>query len=263
MPPFTKFAMVFFLLLSFLSGSPGGACASGSVLIWPVDPVIEQGERAKALWLENRGNKPALLQVRIFSWTQIDGQDHYADQEEIVGTPPMARIEPGKRQLVRLTRVSPTPPGTEKAFRLVIDEVPMQPAETETGTPGKPVMGVQFQFRYSIPLFVYGDGLREKSRPDRGGKVGIDGEPVLACRVVAQAGQRYLEISNTGPVHARLTNAHIRQGSGATVLAEGLFGYVLAGTSIRRPLPQGVRGGAVLAATVNADPQERVMQILE
>ena len=257
-----KFAVVFFLLLPFLPESPGEARASGAILIWPVDPVIEQGERAKALWLENRGDKPALLQVRIFSWTQIDGQDHYADQEEVVGTPPMARIEPGKRQLVRLTRVNPTPPGVEQAFRLIIDEVPMQ-AETETGTPEKPVLGVQFQFRYSIPLFVYGDGLREKSRPDRGGKAGIDGEPALACRVVTQAGQRYLEISNTGPVHARLTNVHIRQGSGSTVLAEGLFGYVLAGASIRRPLPPGVRSGAVLAATVNADPQERVMTVLE
>lgn len=262
MPPFAKFATVLFLLLSFLSGSPGGARASGSVLIWPVDPVIEQGERAKALWLENRGNKPALLQVRIFSWTQIDGQDRYADQEEIVGTPPMARIEPGKRQLIRLTRVSPTPPGTERAFRLVIDEVPMQ-GEIETGTPGKPTMGVQFQFRYSIPLFVYGDGLRGKVRPDRRENAGTDGEPVLECRVVTQAGQRYLEISNTGPVHARLTNVHVRQGSGSTVLAEGLFGYVLAGASIRRPLPQALRDGAVLAATVNADPQERIMPVLE
>lgn len=260
MLPLIKSVLGIFLLLPFLLASSGVSHASGSVLIWPVDPVIEQGERAEALWLENRGNKPVLLQVRIFSCAQIDGQDHYADQEEIVGTPPMARIEPGKRQLVRLTRVVPTQPGTERAFRLVIDEVPM-PAETEMAD--RPVLGVQFQFRYSIPLFAYGDGLREKNRPVRRGNTGTEGEPALECRAVTEAGQRYLEISNTGPVHARLTKVHIRQGSGSSVLAEGLFGYVLAGASIRRPLPQALREGAVLSATVNAGPQERVMPIRE
>jgi len=32
--------------------------AASSVLIWPIDPVLEADQQASALWLENRGTEP-------------------------------------------------------------------------------------------------------------------------------------------------------------------------------------------------------------
>ncbi|KHL74626.1 molecular chaperone, partial [Pseudomonas putida] len=45
-----------------LASLPVGAATS--VLIWPIDPVLEADQKAGALWLENRGSAPASLQVR-------------------------------------------------------------------------------------------------------------------------------------------------------------------------------------------------------
>ena len=55
--------------------SPVLVSASSSIMIWPVDPKITSGEKATELWLENHGDTTALMQIRIFSWQQITGQD--------------------------------------------------------------------------------------------------------------------------------------------------------------------------------------------
>ncbi|WP_443969461.1 fimbrial biogenesis chaperone [Sphingobium sp. CR28] len=243
------------LLLLFAALAPASAAhASGAVLVWPVDPVIEHDQQAVALWLENRGSKASLLQVRILAWTQVDGEDRYADQEEIVGTPPMIRIEPGKRQMVRLTRAVPMSPGVERAFRVLIDEIPAN-ASPAAADEDAPSVGVRLQFRYSIPLFVYGEGLWWKPRGDRQRNPASAGQPALSWRIVRRDGKPYLEIGNTGPVHARLTGVRFTHGGEAMTLAEGLLGYVLAGSSLRRPLPEAVAADATLMATVNGGPE--------
>lgn len=43
----------------------GQVQAASSVLIWPIDPVLEADQQASALWLENRGTETANLQIRI------------------------------------------------------------------------------------------------------------------------------------------------------------------------------------------------------
>jgi len=49
-------------------GVAQSALAASSILIWPIDPVLEADQQASALWLENRGDTPANLQVRVFAW---------------------------------------------------------------------------------------------------------------------------------------------------------------------------------------------------
>ena len=46
------------------------AMAQSSVMIWPLDPVIEEDQRASELWLENRGAQAVSLQVRVLGWSQ-------------------------------------------------------------------------------------------------------------------------------------------------------------------------------------------------
>lgn len=225
------------------------AQAGSALLVWPVDPVIEHDERAAALWIENRGTDPALLQLRIFAWGQEDGENNYATQSEVVGTPPMLRIEPGQRQLVRLTRVGEVQAGTEWAYRVILDEIPTptQPTEDE----GKASAGLKFQMRYSIPLFVQGQGLWTKERPDRTRNPGSATQPVLEWRTVAREGHTFLEIHNRGLVHARLTEVVFLQGQRSVGVADGMLGYVLAGKAARWPLPKGTEVGGTLMAKIN------------
>lgn len=85
-------ACSYLILAGLLSGAPG-AWAASSVLIWPIDPVLEADQQASALWLENRGSETANLQIRVFAWSQSDFADQYQNQRDVIGSPPVAKIE--------------------------------------------------------------------------------------------------------------------------------------------------------------------------
>lgn len=68
-------------------GMAQSAQAASSILIWPIDPVLEADQQASALWLENRGDTPANLQIRVFAWNQEGFDDKYQNQRDVVGSP--------------------------------------------------------------------------------------------------------------------------------------------------------------------------------
>lgn len=216
------------LLLLLSSGLLSPAFAANSVMIWPIDPAINPEEKASELWLENRGNSTTMMQVRVFSWQQINGQEQYQTQQEVVASPPMVRIEPGQKQLIRLIKQTPPVAGKERAYRVVLDEIPTP------RNPGENQAGLTFQMRYSVPLFVYGQGITADSV-----------RPALRWQQVSEGGRRWLQLTNSGNGHARLSNVTI----GGRRLGEGLYGYVLAESDHRWPLSSPVSGE--LSAEVN------------
>lgn len=185
------------LLAAALLGT-GGVQAASSVLIWPIDPVLEADQQASALWLENRGNDTANLQIRVFGWTQSGFDDQYQNQRDVIGSPPVARIEPGQKQLVRLTRTRELPPGSEQAYRIIIDEIPPAKRPEDASADGKTSAAIQFQMRYSVPLFAYGAGLWSKEDASRPRDPKSAGVPELSWRKVAEGGRSYIEIRNRG-----------------------------------------------------------------
>lgn len=229
--------------------SAGAAQPAGSVLIWPVDPVIEADRNAAALWLENPGDAPILLQVRIFGWAQPDGENAYTPQTDVVGTPPMVRIEPGKRQLVRLTRTTAAAANGEQAYRVIIDEIPA----ADTARPASGGASVRFRMRYSLPLFAYGSGA-EANAGKIDSKSRSKTSPPLRWRTAEADGKTVLEVRNDGNVHARLVDVGFAAGGYAQTLTPGLLGYVLPGAVARWPLPEGISPRGTLVATVNGTP---------
>jgi len=239
------------LAMALLCTSP--VQAASSVLIWPIDPVLEADQQASALWLENRGNETANLQIRVFAWSQNGFSDQYQNQRDVIGSPPVAKIEPGQKQLVRLTRTRDIPPGQELAYRIIIDEIPApRPAVADNGATAA---AIRFQMRYSVPLFAYGAGLWSRPDSTRQRDPKGMGLPQLSWRTVAVAGQPYVEVRNQGAVHARLTDVSIKQGSQARPLVEGLLGYVLPGASMRWPAPGPLTGNPALQVRVNGAAQ--------
>ena len=192
--PLRRYRVVGHAGLALLLLAAVKAQAASSVLIWPIDPVLEADQQASALWLENRGNETANLQIRVFAWSQSEFNDQYQNQRDVIGSPPVAKIEPGQKQLVRLTRTREVPPGQELAYRIIIDEIPS--AAAPTAEEGKTAAAIRFQMRYSVPLFVYGQGLWGK--PDADGK-----------RDAAGVGKPLLE---SGHVPASLARAVDRRG---------------------------------------------------
>jgi fimbrial chaperone protein len=231
------------------------AHAATSVAIWPIDPVIESSQHAAALWLENRDTKPVTLQIRVVGWNQVDARDVYADQQDrVVSSPPMTVVPPGKRQLIRLTKLVDAAPGTEGAYRILIDEVPQPTVAGDESAPDIPAFGIHFQMHYSIPLFVDGHGIWTKEDPDHSRDGATAAQPVLRWRIEQAGGERWLIVTNRGQVHARLTAIAFDGNATQTDIERGLFGYVLPGSQMRWAIKDVPSGNAVkLIATVNGN----------
>lgn len=243
--------------------APAYGQSGGSLLIWPLNPTIKAQENAAALWLENPSEQPITMQIQSFSWAQHDGEDVYAPQHEVIATPTLVTLAPKSRQLVRITRLGPPPSQAERAYRLIVDEVPV---ERKLDTDQQLVTGIQFRMRYSLPLFTYGAGMLppseahiaggdNKRTDSKNSNKGQYPTADLHWHLVQDGKQRVIEIENRGNGHARLTSAKITGPHGDIELASGLMGYVLAGSRLHYPLPDALQNGDglfQLVASVNA-----------
>ncbi|MDB5895141.1 MAG: hypothetical protein JWQ88_2672 [Rhodoferax sp.] len=219
------------------------AGAASSVMIWPVDPLIEDDQRATALWLENRGTHTVSLQVRVFGWGQADGRENFTEQQQLIASPPLAVIPAGQRQLIRLMNTAPVPERTELAYRVLIDELPDAEGPADDAKhDGNSAIGVKLQLRYSIPLFVNGKGMWTRPTAGKSRDPASMAVPVLGWRAVREGGEIFLVIRNSGNAHARLTAVQWAPilpgaaGGAPVVINPGLLGYVLAGSVMRWPL---------------------------
>lgn len=216
-----------FLLFSHFS------FAASSVLVWPILQTIQASQSSNALWLENRGDQPVHMQIRILGWQQKDFQNIYNDQSEVIASPPFAVIAPQQRQLIRLIRIAPPPVSGEKPFRIILDELPDESKTIKSDT-----AGLRFRMRYVLPLF-----LTSSSDNGRPLNENYKSETQLSWKIIRQNGEPLVEIRNQGDVHARLTNVFWGRKAdpkdASLTLANGFLGYVLPGASMRFSLPSG------------------------
>lgn len=220
---------------------------AASVLIWPLNPIIEPGRNGAVLWLENRGQSDVVLQIRVMRWSQEQGGDLYSAQEEVLASPPMVRIVPKARQLVRLVLADAYTRQGEQAFRVIVDEIP---TSMDNGGEAGGGAKLQFRMRYAIPLFVYDQTFGSGRKP----AAALEGG-VLSCTF--NAARRSISISNGGNMHARLTNVVFEDDQISRPLSPGLLGYVLPGSKMEWPLPDGFKARGTLKAIVN-DSEKQV-----
>lgn len=131
----------------------GRAHAAATILLWPIDPWLSADTKATELWIQNQGNSATTMQVRIVRWKQENGYERYTAQQDVVASPPIVTIGKEGKQLIRLIKQNTVPMGVEQAYRIIVDEIP-QPSDKS-----QPEIGLKIQMRYSIPLFVYGEGI--------------------------------------------------------------------------------------------------------
>lgn len=194
--------------------APLPAAARGELQAGPTLLEIAPGASATRLRLGNSGDSVVSAQVRVYAWSQKDGEDTLAPSDHVVASPPIAQIEPGGEQVVRIVLAGPPASGSDLSFRVVVDELPAEDAAGESA--------VKVRMRYLIPAFVRAPGA---------------GEPVLNCSLTA--GGTRLACRNDGERAARLGATALVDGTGQAVnLSEGLFGYVLPGSTRHWDLPK-------------------------
>jgi fimbrial chaperone protein len=208
--------------------------ASSGLEVSPVMLTLEPQQNADGLWLSNIGTNLVQAQIRVYRWTQADGQDTLDPTRDLLASPPMLQVAANSRQLIRVIRLGAPPAGpSEQAYRIIVDELPIS-------MDGK--RGIQFVLKYSIPVFVAGAGAAPSG-------------PRLAWQLRREGTQTVLEVTNSGDTHAQLASLLFINSSGhRTDVHPGLLGYVLPGSQMRwhlRQPPAAFAGGGTFEAMVN------------
>lgn len=240
-PLFRRLGLV--SLLGMTAVVTGQAHAAATILLWPIDPWLSADAKATELWIQNQGNSVTTMQVRIVRWKQEGGYERYTAQQDVVASPPIVTIGKGSKQLIRLIKQGTIPMGVEQAYRIIVDEIPQADAKAD------PTIGLKLQMRYSIPLFVYGQGIPTIKE---GAHHALVESNSLSWRVTQEEGHPALEVRNRGDVHVRLSQVTLEQGGQKRTVADGLLGYVLPGSTRSWPIPAGIRQPDQMSAQINA-----------
>lgn len=218
------------------------AAGAATLQVAPTTLTLTAERRAEGLTLRNSGTEPVHAQVRVFRWTQSGGDDRLQPTTGLVASPPMLELSPGAEQLIRVVRTGP-PPTTEEAYRVVVDELPLEQGSA-TRQPG-----VRLVLRYSIPVFV--------------APAGPPPAPLLRTRLFDDAQGRFLEIENLGTGHAQVADlGHVDNHGQRQSIADGLSGYVLPGQRRRWPLPAGLMtSSGSFKARINGEPDARELEL--
>lgn len=219
------------------------ALASG-LQVSPTTLTLPAERSADGLWLSNTGDSVLRAQLRIYRWTQENGEEKLEPTRDLAISPPMLELPPAERQLVRLIRLGAPPQDVEASYRVIVDELP--PAATPNNS------GLQFVLRYSIPVFLSSSG--KPATP-----------PILLAELDVSQANTSIEISNNGGFRAQIADlAYVDAGGQRHPLAPGLLGYVLAGKRMRWPLAQPsdrLPRGGTLKARINGDAEEQSLPL--
>lgn len=228
----------------------GMASVHASALqVSPVRLQFHGAQKAHAIHVFNHGTQGLDAQVRVMRWTQVGGVDQLEPAADMVASPAIVRVAPGKQQLVRLIRGSSAPQDREQSYRVLVDELP-NPA------PEQAAVGVQVLLRYSIPVFVeaaQAPGTPGAAHPPKQSPLGKCSSPSHATASATDAtqlhaqwvpqgeGKGVLQVRNDGPRAVRISQLQVTQPDGTQwpVNGGGLLGYVLAGQQMRWPLDVG------------------------
>jgi fimbrial chaperone protein len=210
--------------------APAGAT---SLRVAPVLLNVNAPTAASTIRVWNDANRPINVQIRVFRWTQVDGEDAYVQTKAVVASPPITALAPGGENLIRIVRTSKEPIKDEESYRLVVDELP-DPARRQDGT-------VVLVVRHSIPVF-FVDPQAAAARP--------------AWTARRQGAGYVVTVQNTGAKRLKISNLALTSGGKGVGRRDGLVGYVLGNSTASWFVPAIGRahtGGSAL--TISADSE--------
>lgn len=224
---------------AMLAALAAPAGAASSLQVAPVRIEVPAGAAASKLTLANGGDETLQAQVRVFKWVQVEGKDQLVETRDVVASPPMLALEPGKSSVIRVVRTAKAGMAKEESYRLLVDQLPSAPARQSAS--------VNFVLRYSIPVFF-------SPKSEQGAN--------LSWSVEARKGQTVLHVANTGDAHLRISGLSMKTPDGkVTSFGNGLVGYVLAGSDARFALKGALKGAKPgQSVLITAEGNDRPVQ---
>lgn len=180
--------------------------------VTPTNVVLGPGQTAATLTVTNREDHRVSFQIRGFTWGQdAQGNDVLQPSAALLASPPIASIDAGATQVVRLILRLP-PQGRETTYRILFDQLP---------PPHEPGV-VRILLRLSIPVF---------AEPE------TQVRPELRWHVAHDDGGWWLIATNTGNRHITLGNLKLAGPDGQELrVAVSSPPHILAGATRRWPI---------------------------
>jgi fimbrial chaperone protein len=229
-----------FLLAIWLvsvSASPG---LSASLEVAPTTIALNAKLDRGSLSISNRGQTLTAVEVNAFEWTQPDGRDELTDTHILQLSPPIATLEPGVHQTVRFRLASKAGAPRERAYRVIVTELPIQEASE---TPQIAVL-----LRFSLPVFDVPEGAL----------------PGVAEWTARMAGQDLvIRGNNSGGRHLKFAHLDVTAASGAkpALVSNGLT-YILAGGTMEYRVPaQGLSAGTGLNIATRTEGDDVLSEV--
>lgn len=226
-----------------LAGGLAAGAQGGALTVTPLKVKLDDQTRSAALTVTNAGDEPRVVQVELVRWTQRDGQDVQTPSGDLLVNPPLATVQPGQSQTIRIGLRRGADHAQELAYRLYLTEVP---------PPGERVNGLRIVLRLGVPVYV---------APKAEARAAVHW---LVGR--APNGEVLLTLRNDGNRHLRIDDFKVIAASTGQLLGASrkkVF-TLLAGQARRYalPLPRGWRGGQLkLLAKTEDGPSEASIDV--
>lgn len=174
------------------------AAQAASLSISPIMVTLDEKKHSAALTLKNESDEAKVIQTELLSWTQENGENIHTPSRDILVNPPIATLQPGQTQIIRIGLNRKADKAQELAYRLYISEIPPPPKEG--------FAGLRIALRLGLAVFV-----SPSAKP-------ISKLDWQAAR--KPEGALQLTLRNSGNRHMRLTSLKVRDPGDGRQLAE-------------------------------------------
>jgi fimbrial chaperone protein len=221
------------VLAALAMGSAGPALA-GLFSVTPVRIYMTPKDRAVAITITNEGDEELVMQADLFDWKQKpNGEDELTLTEDLILSPPIIKLAPKARQVVRLAGLQRVPTIDQRTYRMIVREVP-------EAKPAEKTVQLQIALAFNMPVFITPPTAKRQL------VCGVERIATDAVRAVCE---------NTGNAYAQPREFVLSKVAGEKLAVRDSGGYIL--PSIKRsfdikradgPIPE---GNAKLAVTLD------------
>lgn len=200
---------------------------TGQFSVSPVRIYVAAKDRTTAVTVTNESDVELVMQADVFQWKQTTtGQEDLTLTEDMIVAPPIIKLAPRARQVIRLAMLKPVPPDQQLTYRLIVREI----LEIKPPEPG---VQLQIALAFSMPIFVSPTGVKRQlvCGPQR---AALD-----AVRVTCE---------NRGNAYAYASDFKLSNASGEIMVSSNAGGYILPG--IKRSFEFKRAGGPIPSGKV-------------
>lgn len=203
--------------LVLLAAAPSAFAAGFSVT--PVRIYMKPQDRAVAVTISNEADAPVVLQADLYTWSQkADGTDDLVLTDDLILSPPIVKLGPKARQVVRLARLVPPDPTRQATYRLIMREIPEALAPKDR-------IQVGIALALSMPVFITPPAATRE----------------MSCSAAgAEAATLHVACENKGSAYAQVREILVKQANAVLGRFEG-GAYILPGA--RKAMPVKLEGG--------------------